>query len=182
MLGDKSFNDFADGSVRAAAAGNLYPTVRDMMLRSHPWNCARARLSLAPDVTAPAFDWSYRFLKPADWMRTLSVGESGYEVDYIEEGRYILSNDNPCLLRYVFQNIVEASWDTMLVYGMTLAMKTAMAYTITRDMGVANAAQGELVGFLQRARAIDGQDVPPETVGDFRLLASRGASGFNWKS
>jgi hypothetical protein len=32
---------------------------------------------------------------------------------------------------------------------------------------------------LKQARAVDGQDDPPETLGDFRLLAAR-HSGRSW--
>jgi hypothetical protein len=178
MLGAQVINDlYNDPTDRAALASNLYPEIRDALLRSHPWNCAIARVSLAPDAVAPPFDWAYRFPLPADWLKTLSVGEYGYEVEFRIEGRFVLSNDNPCLLRYIFQNTNESTWDSMLVAAMTLAVKAACAYPITMSQAVADSAQAELANFLKRARAVDGQDDSPETLGDFRLLGSRFVGG-----
>lgn len=178
MLGTGSVNDlYVETTARAKLAANLYPSIRDMMLRSHPWNCAIKRVSLAPDPVAPAFDWSYQFPLPGDWLRTLSVGEEGCPVPYAIEGRMTLCDDNPLLLRYIFQNTVESTWDTMFIAAMTLAVKTACAYPITMSQAVADSAQGQLDTVMKRARAVDGQETPPETLGDFRLLAARMGSG-----
>ena len=174
MLGAQSINDlYTDPTDRAALAANLYTEIRDAILRSHPWNCAIARVSLAPSIVTPPFDWNYQFPLPADWLKTLSVGQGGYEVDYSIEGQFVLSNDNPCLLRYIFRNTNESTWDSMLVMAMTLAVKTACAYPITMSQAVADTCQQELANFMKRARAVDGQDTPPVTLGDFRLLNSR---------
>jgi hypothetical protein len=34
---------------------------------------------------------------------------------------------------------------------------------------------------MKTCRAVDGQDDPPETFGDFRLLAARGSDPTSWK-
>lgn len=178
MLGTKSINDlYTDPTDRASLAANLYESVRDALLRSHPWNCAIKRVSLAPDVATPAFDWNFQFPLPGDWVRQLSVGEQGHPVDYAIEGRMLLSDENPCLSRYIFKNTVESTWDTMLIEAMILAVMTACAYPITLSQAVADSAQTNLSNFLKRARSVDGQDTPPETLGDFRLLGARFASG-----
>lgn len=79
MLGQKPINSLAEDptqatSERELAAANLYPQVRNAVLRAHPWNCATRRVKLTPDSATPAFSWSYQFLKPGDWLRTLQVG------------------------------------------------------------------------------------------------------------
>ena len=43
----------------------FWPTV-DEVLRSHPWNCAIHRKSIAADSTTPAFDYDYRFQLPSN--------------------------------------------------------------------------------------------------------------------
>src|SRR5689334_28039 len=114
MLGADSINDFNEETNRAKIASNLYPQVRDAVLRSHPWNCAVARVALAPDTTAPAFDYASQFSIPDDWLRTLQVGLYGQEDDHRHEGRKILADVSVLYLRYIFRNDVEGSWDTML--------------------------------------------------------------------
>lgn len=177
MLGGKSINDiYLQVEDRAVLAANLYPAARDAVLRSHPWNCAIKRVSLAPDVTTPAFDWSYQFSQPGDWLRTLSIGERGIPTSYVTEGRKFLSNDNPLLVRYIFRNDNEATWDAMLIEAMTLAMRAIMTYPITLSSALASANGAEFEAFVRRARSIDGMEDPPETLGDFRLLNSRFSS------
>ena len=53
LLGDKTINSLDEGTDRASLASNLYDSVRDSLLRSHPWNCAVKRVILAPDTETP---------------------------------------------------------------------------------------------------------------------------------
>lgn len=173
MLGAQPINDLAEDLDRARLAANLYPSVRDDMLRAHPWNCAVKRVVLSPDSNPPAFGYAYQFPLPSDWLRTLSVGDYGAEIDYRIEGRAVLANDAAPKLRYIFRNEIEATWDAMLIHCMTLAMAARMAYAITQSASLEQGRMQDLEMALKRARAIDGQDDPPETFGDNRLLGSR---------
>lgn len=176
-LGAQPINDFGEDLDRARLAANLYPQVRDYLLRSHPWNCAVSRVVLSPDATAPAYGFAYQFPLPSDWLRTLQVGEDGEEDDYRIEGRMILC-DNPILkLRYLFRNENESTWDTMLVHAMTLAMSAAMAYGVTQSTSKEELELKKLDMELKKARAVDGQEEPAQTFGDFRLLSSRYMAG-----
>ena len=91
LLGAKTINSLDEGTDRATLSANLYDSLRDDMLRSHPWNCAVKRVLLAPDTDVPAFDYGAQFTLPADWLKTLSVGPDGYEVDYKHESGKILA-------------------------------------------------------------------------------------------
>ena len=76
-------------------------------------------------------------------------------------------------LRYIFRNDVEATWDAMLVRAMELKMASEMAYPITGSASMADMMHQKLQQHMKQARAVDGQDDPPQTLGDFPLLASR---------
>lgn len=173
MLGAKPISDFSDDTDRALIAANLYPQVRDEMLRNHPWNCAIKRTVLSPDVAAPSFGYAYQFTLPSDWMRTLSIGDYGEEIDYRSEGRKILADTDTLKIRYVFANTNEGTWDAAFVDVMTMAMAARMAYAITQSASLAQVKLQEFEMAMKRARAADGQDDPPETLGDFPLLTSR---------
>jgi hypothetical protein len=173
LLGDNPISAFDEGTDKATLAGNLWETVRDDMLRSHPWNCAVKRTTLAADSTAPAYDYAFRYLLPTDWMRTISVGEYGAEPDHKSEGRYILCDESPLYLRYIYRNTDPNTYDASLIAVLTLAMAARMAYAVTSSASMQQTLAQELQQALRRARAIDGQDDPPETIGDFRLLSSR---------
>ena len=173
MLGDAPINSFEENNDRTRLVANLYTMRRDAVLRAHPWNCAIKRVILSPDLNAPVFGWDYQFTLPNDWIRTLSVGADGIEDEYKEEGRKILMDSNACLLRYVFRNEVEATWDSLLIYAMTEVMKSTLAYAVTKSASKEELTEAIVQRVVKQARAIDGQEGTPETLGDFPLLANR---------
>lgn len=171
MLGDKPINSFDENTDRCRLAKNLYPNIRDYILRSHPWNCAIKRVALSPDATAPDFDYAYRFLKPGDWLRTLSVGEQGCAPEYLMEGDYILCDSNVLRLRYIFRQD-EAKWDAMLVHCAQMVMREVFAYPITASTSLEALINQVLDPILKRARAVDGQEDPPQTFGNESMFES----------
>jgi hypothetical protein len=173
MLGDKPIASFSEDQDRARLASNLWEHVRDHVLRSHPWNCAIKRETLAPDVTAPAFDWPYQFSLPADFLKALSIGEMGREGEFRIEGRKLLCDDNPCFLRYIFKNDNPGTYDPMLVEVMTAEMAHRMAYAITQSASLVDTMASKAAQLMRRARAVDGQDDTPEQLGDNQLVAAR---------
>jgi len=158
---------------RVTLAANLWPQVRDDLLRAHPWNCAVKRRVLAPDATAPEFDFSARFLLPEDWLRTLQVGENGVPLDFRHEGRYLLADTDALPLVYVFLNADCSSWDTALVKVAIDRMAAAMAYAITQSSSLADSWMQRAELSFKRAKAQDGQDEPPETFGTWRQTGAR---------
>lgn len=181
LLGAKTISSFDENNDRARLASNLYPMIRNYLLRSHPWNCAIKRVALAPDATAPEFDWDNQFTLPGDFMRVLAVGEADAEVEFKIESGKLLCDENPCYLRYVWRNEDPATWDDMLVWGMTQAMKAAFAYPITQSTSLEDLVDKACEKVLKKARAVDGQDDTPDTLGDSPLLNSRFGGSSGWR-
>lgn len=180
MLGAKPIASFSESEGigsnldRAKLCAGLYPDLRLAILRGHYWNTTARRVVLSPDATKPAFGYAYRFLLPGDWLRTWGVGDRNTRgrLDYRTEGRYLVCDD-PVLPLLYGANVPESEWDTLLVDVMTLAMAARLAYPITASTSVEEAKKIELRNLLKEARATDGQDDPPETLGDFPLMRSR---------
>lgn len=178
MLGAQTISSFEDPVDRARICSGLYPTIRDDLLRTHPWNCCIKRVLLAPDADAPAFGYAASFELPADCLRVLEVGENNVQIDYLLEGRSIQAEATSLELRYVFLNEVENTWDSSLVALMTLAMAAALAYPITQSASMQSTMEQKLSMAKKVARAVDGQEEPPQTLGDERLYSARfGAHG-----
>lgn len=173
MLGAKTISAIDEDNDRAILAANLYESTRDAVLRSHPWNCAVKRVVLAADSEAPAFDYDAQFTLPSDFLRVLSVGEDTEDIDYKVEGRKILASGTTLALRYVYKNTTESTWDAMLVRAMELHMAAAMAYPITMSAAKEQVQTEKLERFMKQCRAVDGQDDPPQQLGDERLLNAR---------
>lgn len=180
MLGAKPIASFSESEGmgsnldRAKLCDSLYPGLRLAILRGHYWNTCARRVLLSPDGQKPAFGYAYRFLLPGDWLRTWGVGDRNTRgrLDYRTEGRYLLC-DEPVMPLHYGADVPEDQWDTLLVDVMTVAMAARLAYPITSSTSVEEAKKIELRDLLREARATDGQDDPPETLGDFPLLQSR---------
>lgn len=179
-IGDKPIASFAENTDRALAASNLWASIRDSVLRSHPWNFCVKRVTVQPDSDTPDFDFSYQFTLPADWLRTLSVGEYGNEVDYRTESGKILCDEAELKLRYIYKNTNPALWDVMLVEAMTVKMAASLAIPVMHDVAIKQEKEREFMQLLKQARAVDGMDDPPQEFGRSNLLASRGAGGRTW--
>lgn len=182
MLGAKPINALVSGSEgnadRVTLASNLWPQIRDKLLRSHPWGCATAEVLLAPDAVPPVIDYSARFLLPSDVLRILQVGEEGVPIDYKRRGRYLLADETVLPLVYVYRNEDVGLWDSALVDVATLQMAAAMAYAVTQSASLRDQFRAEAEYALKQAKAIDGQDEPPQTMGDFRQTMARRSRWF----
>jgi hypothetical protein len=166
-LGDAPIASFAasEGD-RATLCGNLWPQVRDKILRAHLWPCTRKRVILAPEATTPAFDWAYSFLLPGDWLRTLQVGKRGYFIRFEPMGRSLLADVNALPLVYVAKADDPAQWDSTLVDLVGLEMQARLAYAVTQSASLAQMKRQEADQALKVAKSISGQDSEPEDWGD----------------
>lgn len=173
MLGGAPFSSFDEPKPHVRLAAVLYPSVRDDVLRKHPWNCATARVILAPLATRPAFDFNYQFQIPGDWLRTLQVGYKGEPIEYRSEGQRILADVTALPFVYTFRNTTEDTWSGNLIHVMELAMAAKMAYAVTSSSSVRDSQRDEYVRELKFAKAVDGQDDPPEEFASGTFFESR---------
>ena len=98
-LGAKAISNLSEDSTAGRECNRVYAHARDSELRAHPWNFARARVSIAADSTAPAFGFDLQYDLPSDYLRILPDSEV---TDWQIEGRKILTNDTaPLQLVYL---------------------------------------------------------------------------------
>lgn len=181
LLGDKAIATFDEDTVRAKLCANLYPTAKEAILREHPWNCAQRRIVLAPLAQAPAFDWRFQFSLPGDFLRPVQVGYrwSAGE-DYLLEGNRILANTNVLPLVYV-ADATESAFDSLLTDVMIKRMQVDLCYPITKSTSLRESLKEDFYrekppGTLKKAKAVDGQENPPEDWGDSPFISVRGGS------
>ena len=171
-LGAGTIADFTENTVSATLCANLWPQVRDAVLRAHPWNCAVKRANLAPKTTVPVYGYSFAFALPADCLRLL---EADTAYDYKVEGRDVLGDENPLYIRYIFKNEDVASYDTLLVDALTAAMQAELAYPITKSTAQQEASWRLYSEKLKLARSVDASEDSPDQFGsNSPLLDVRG--------
>jgi hypothetical protein len=156
-----------EGSRNANACAELYPKLRDDLLRTHAWNFATVRLKLARLASTPAFGFAYEYQLPVDWLRTLAVydndGGAGL-VDYRIEGRRLRASAEDIYLRYV-RVVTDAN-------EMPSDFREALAAMLARDLAIPIAQSNslrEIMGeafrdALGRAKSTDAVEDFPEAM------------------
>lgn len=193
MLGASPINSFSEGSQAngldtARLCSNLWPTTRDAILRSHPWKCAKARVKLSPESTAPVFGYTKRYVLPSDWIRNVEINgvvadEVDYEIETAESGntsKRLLINNDALNLIYVWRNEDTESWDPMLVEAAEIAMASKMAYAVTQSSSLADSLKTQLARYLSSCRAVDSQDQSPAQLGSLEVLGARRSISNNY--
>lgn len=166
-LGDDPINSFAlaEGK-RARTAGNLWPQVRNALMRAHPWTCLRRMAVLAPTNETPDMDWGYKFRLPSDWLRPLQIGERSSPIDHEIIGSHIYANTNVLPVKYIARIEDPASWDDLLVDLATAFMAWRLAYPITQSTTLSQEKRDTYSAMLRQAKSTNGQDNPADDWGD----------------
>ncbi len=165
-----------DGSKNANACAELYPKLRDDLLRRHVWNFACVRLKLARLAAAPAFGFAYAYQLPSDWLRTVGVygdDAAGFLADYRIEGRTILSSAEALYLVYV-RAVTDAN-DMPSDFREALAAMLAcdLSIPIAQSNSLRDQMDGAFRDALARAKSVDAVEDCPEPMPEGSWVAVR---------
>lgn len=119
-------------SANARTMNTAFEIVRNAELRRYLWSFAIGRASIAEDAAGPTWgDWN-RYSLPNDFVRLIRDDETGFDVDWKVEGRYILSRTtSPLEIKYVQQITDPTQFDALFVevFASRLAMETVKEVT-----------------------------------------------------
>ena len=169
-IGAKTILSFADDSKRARLCSTIYADERDTLLRSHPWNFAIRRKSLAllQEVTP---NWDYTYQLPTDCLRVIypDVQIHLYRIEncrlltnvLLDYVRYIIRVDDP--------NKFDASFTS------TLACKLAMelAKPITDNDQLYDQMADGYARAIVDARSVGAMEQGPLWIDSEEWLTSR---------
>ena len=133
MIGASNIIARDEDSKAARVANQRYDSIRDAVLRAHPWNCAVTRRSLAPDSETPAFDWDYQFTLPADpyCLRVLRLDY--LDIEFRVEGRKIVSNESSINLIYIARVTDPNEYDTLLQESIAARLAADVSFTLSQS-------------------------------------------------
>lgn len=164
-VGAASILSLDDNSPEARACAVAYDSNRRDELRRHPWNFAIKRAVLAPDSTAPAFDYTYAFTLPTDCLRILRPPTS--DLDWQVEGRKILTNDSATLyLRYISDVEDCAQWDATFYSVTAIALAIDIVEKLTQSNAKKQALVQEYNDEIRYAHRVDAIESGPEDAAD----------------
>jgi len=169
-LGGNVIASFDDATTEGVLCKNFWSQALNATLRLHPWNCAIKRAVLPPDATPPTYEWSAAFSLPSDLLRLLEVnGLTEYKV----EGRKILCDEAALNIKYVYRNETTADWDSLLIAAVTAYMGFNLAYPLTKSNTTRDGQWKLFTELLRTAKAVDAQEEPGDTLGDFPFINVR---------
>lgn len=150
-------------------------------MRSHPWNCLKARQQLAANAT-PAFGWDYSYTLPTQCVRLMTVNghdnDTGNKEDFYEiEGRDILTDANECKITYIKYSDNTPIWDPLLRLAVVIRLASKLAHKISQDHELGFALlQTYEKQILRQAQKIDSNErkkAPYNPVKDSKWIAAR---------
>jgi hypothetical protein len=162
-----------------------YPICRDALLRSHPWNFAIMRSTLAQDSTTPNHEFDYRHALPSDCLKVLRTsweasgftgaavygfpGQSGYAnetIPYRIEGRYLLTNESTVSIEYIARITDVAQFDDMFVDVLAQRIAAEIAMPLTDNASLMQGIWKIYAEKLAEARTNDAQEGTPRAIVD----------------
>jgi hypothetical protein len=175
-LGDDPITTLTDDTERARLCNAFYASSRDAVLRSHSWNFAITRTSLARLTATPAYGFAYQYAIPSDCMRVLSMEHPDYIFKIENEpthGRVLLTDESTAKIMYISQITNTILFDSMFVDTLTSKLAADLAYPVTNSPKVQADMSKLYLNKLSEARSIDGQegfidDLVSDTFTDFR--------------
>lgn len=173
LLGAATITSLTENSKEARLCNRNFDKLRDDVFRSHPWNTAITRATLAKDSTAPAFGFANQFTLPTDpyclrvlslWNTSVNNEVAAYDsnVMYKIEGRKILSNEGSCSITYIARITDTEQYDSLLSSAIAHRLASETAYAITGSNSVAQAMQGMYEARLREAKSVDAMEGYPE--------------------
>lgn len=141
-----------------------YSQTRDALLRSHWWRFAGDRSNLTA-ATAPAFQWTYAWTLPTDFLRMRYVWDDNNSAkekslySYELEGLEIFTNETPCRIKYTKQVTTTTTFDPLFTEILVLQLARKLVYAIAGVKNtLAKEINEELYPLMRQARTIDKQE------------------------
>ena len=164
MIGASNIIERGEDSKAARVSNQRYDSIRDAVLRAHPWNCAVTRVNLAPDTDAPAFDWDYAFTLPTDpyCLRVLRLDY--LDIEFRVEGRKIVTNEQSINLIYIARVTDPNTYDTLLQEAIAARLAADISFTLSQSTSLTQNMYSLYESKLKEARFVDATEGTPGAV------------------
>lgn len=139
-LGQSQIMSMEDASKPARFCKRMYPQTRDEVLRSHPWNFAGKRATLAMLLDKPEFEWLYQYQLPTDFLRMLELNSyrTGESLKLFEiEGDRLLTNESQAQVKYVWRLVDANKFDPLFVEALSVKLASKLAKPLTGSASMA---------------------------------------------
>lgn len=170
-LGASRITSLTDDTKAAKACNNAYESVRDFIIRVHPWNSTVKRVQLAPLSDAPVYGYTYRYQWPSDCIKVLEVDTT---YSWVSEGREILTDEGTVLkVRYQRCETDPNQFDRLLVETIAARLAFEISEELTQSNSKKQAALRDYEQILKVAKLNDAQEGSPSTFAEDDWINAR---------
>lgn len=168
-LGANRISSLSEDSKGARECNASYESIRDRELRKHVWSFAKKRTTLAPNATAPEFDFDYQFDLPSDCLRvvkvTLADGDDDEAEDWTIEGRKILANGSDALrLVYVARITDPNTFDQLFIDTLYHAIAMQLCEPLTQSNTKLDRITSDYTEVIAQAKQVNSIETPSKNA------------------
>ena len=161
-IGANTINSLTENSQEARLCAAQFPRIRDVLLRSHPWNFATIRLALPRLVNPPAFEFAYAYQLPSDCLRVLQLSDPT-TMFRIESGR-LLTNASRVKLIYVRRETDPSHFDAQFSESLATHLAAEIAFAISNNRSLAGELSKLAKNTLLEAKTCNAQEGTPGLI------------------
>lgn len=178
-LGADRIASLTEDSEGARAVNDVYETVRDQVLRLHPWNCATTLKAVSADATAPAFGYDNAYTLPTDpyCLRVLRLYSGDYPdltIEYKVNGRKIhTDSDAPLNLLYIARLTDPEQFDATLTVAIAAHIAAEIAFRLTNSRTAEEKMEKWAAATLADARHVDATEGTPDQIEADYIIGER---------
>lgn len=153
-----------DNDVKGARLCKLmYEPTLESLLRSHPWNFANRRALLAASSTAPAFEYTYQFPLPSDYLKMQRVYyDYAHRIESMaDDTKVLLADEAEIYIEYTAKISDPNLMDPLFRQALSLAVATAICPALTENAKMTEGLSTQAGDMLAMARTADAQEGTP---------------------
>lgn len=157
-VGSDRITSLSDTTERAVLVNERYEKCRDDLLRSHPWNFAIGRSSLAEDSSTPIDGFDHQYILPVDCLRVLLLNEDPGIIWSVETGGLLLTDESSVKIKYIKKITDTTLFDKNFEEVLGLKIAKAIAYRLSQSSTLVAQIDADMKDALRAARSFDAQE------------------------
>ena len=173
-----TISQLGEEGVEGELSDILYPQIRDLVLRAHPWNFAIARASLTASSSSPAFEYTNQYELPSDCLRAIKLYDT--RESWKVEGGKLLTDSAAAKLIYIKKVTDTGLFDPLFVDALATRLAAELSNSISGINSKSESLMREYKEKLQEAKTRDGQEGTPDPVVADSWVNSRNGDYTNW--
>lgn len=158
-----------DDTPRARFMAAVYQPTVDRLLRSHNWNFAQMRTTLAEVSVAPDWGFAHQYQLPQDplclmILETTMFPDEPWRIEHYQNAtvtqsyRVLLTDSTAVQILYIARLTDVTQWDPMFAYLVECDLAYQAAYSLSRNDTLSARIKEELKEARRMATARDGQE------------------------